>query len=93
MGTKTKDNLGEGRYFFIYVHFRLVHIQKGVYHMAKREYTQSRKEANQRWNEQHKEQLKHYRYKSMSKNFVKTKADHDELLELKKLIEDVLSGK
>lgn len=60
--------------------------------MGKREYTQAKKEANQRWNEQHKDLAKHYRYKSMSKNFINQKADHDELMELKKLIEDKLNG-
>lgn len=56
--------------------------------MQKREYTQARKEANQRWNEQHKAQIKYYNYKSYAKNFVLKLADHNDLLELKKMIED-----
>jgi hypothetical protein len=58
--------------------------------MEKRNYTRARKEANQRWNEAHKEQHRYYVAKSTAKRFINKLANHEDLLELKKLIEDKL---
>ena len=48
----------------------------------------ARKRANKKWDDSNKEQMKYLRYRSYSKTFVNDLANRDDLLMLKKCIEE-----
>jgi len=48
----------------------------------------ARKRANKKWDDSNKEQMKYLRYRSYSKTFISTLANRDDLLMLKKCIEE-----
>ena len=48
----------------------------------------ARKRANKKWDDSNKEQMKYLRYRSYSKTFITALANRDDLLMLKKCIEE-----
>lgn len=54
--------------------------------------TEARKKANAKWNRAHKDKQKLYQYRSNAKKFINEFASEDDLIKLKKLIDEKLNS-
>ena len=52
--------------------------------------SEARKRANKKWDDSNKEQMKYLRYRSYAKTFISTLANREDLLMLKKCIDEKL---
>ena len=53
--------------------------------------SEAQKRANEKWKASNKEKQKIYRYRSQAKKFINEFASQDDLLELRKMIDDKLN--